>query len=529
MLVSRYRWLATLGFAFSLACGNDGTSSPSNQKPVANAGRDQSVDTGSSVTLDGSRSTDLDNELITYRWSFLAVPPTSAAVLSDATIARPTFTADVDGVYSAQLVVNDGKVDSDPNVVEVTAARANKKPVANAGENRGFALGSTVTLDGAASSDADGDTLTFSWAFISVPDGSTASLATPGAAQSSFVADREGSYVVRLTVSDGRASSSTDVTITVFGTNNKPVANAGAAQTVPIAAAVTLDGSASSDADGDPLQYGWSFVSVPSGSLAVLTGADTANPTFTADLAGEYVVQLVVGDGKEPSQPSSVVITASNGPLSVCSTETDALLCDSLAGSSTGSVRGGAFVGEQGWKSPGQIAWDVGVDLVEGAFAADLDNWNPASNSPQHRHGKEHILNMYQMPHGSAHAADDDQTGYFNVRCGSNYNGLFKFLASVSGYDDRIETRTSPPNGRIDPSVTHTVRVEWNRGGSISAFVDGSRVMTQNHGRTFHLRYVFIGTDNSGAEYGPMDGVIFKNVRVWGTTSGGTAVAKTLE
>jgi uncharacterized protein (DUF1800 family) len=92
--------------------------------------------------------------------------------------------------------------------------------------------------------------------------------------------------------------------------NRAPVANAGAAQSVTAGAAVSLDGSASADPDGDALSYSWTLTSKPSGSAATLGGSAGPKPSFTADLAGAYVVTLVVNDGLQSSAPASVTITA---------------------------------------------------------------------------------------------------------------------------------------------------------------------------------------------------------------------------
>ena len=92
--------------------------------------------------------------------------------------------------------------------------------------------------------------------------------------------------------------------------NALPVAEAGEDQTVTAGTSVMLDGSASSDDDGDSLTYAWQLVAVPEGSTAELAAAVTAMPSFTADVAGEYVIELVVNDGHEDSAPDTVTVTA---------------------------------------------------------------------------------------------------------------------------------------------------------------------------------------------------------------------------
>ena len=188
---------------------------------------------------------------------------------------------------------------------------SNSAPVANAGPDQTVSFGATVTLNGSASSDVDGDPLTYAWSFVSRPAGSLAALSNTTVVNPTFVADKAGAYVVQLIVSDGLVNSAPD-TVSISTSNSAPVANAGPSRTVSVGTTVTLDGSGSSDVDGDPLTYAWAFVSRPAGSAAALSNASVVNPTFVIDKAGTYVVQLIVNDGLVNSAPDTVRIRTGN-------------------------------------------------------------------------------------------------------------------------------------------------------------------------------------------------------------------------
>ena len=107
------------------------------------------------------------------------------------------------------------------------------------------------------------------------------------------------------------------VSVTYSSGNLIPVANAGPDQTVTTGSQVSLDGSASSDADGDPLQFSWTLTSKPGGSTASLNDAGTASPTFIADVDGNYQISLVVNDGTGDSPADTVAITSLDSSASI--------------------------------------------------------------------------------------------------------------------------------------------------------------------------------------------------------------------
>ncbi len=278
---------------------------------MADAGPDQTALVGDTVALDGTGSTDVDGDPLTFSWSLSSIPPGSSASLSNPTAVMPTFVIDEFGVYVAQLIVDDGTVASLPDTVTITTE--NSPPVADAGPDQTVFVGDTVQLDGSGSSDVDGDPLTFSWSLSSIPAGSTATPSDPTAVNPTFDIDLPGTYVAQLIVNDGTVASAPD-TVVATTTNSPPVADAGADQNVFLGDTVQLDGSGSSDADLDPLTFTWSLTVIPLGSAASLSDSTSATPSFVADVQGLYVAQLIVNDGSADSAPDTLTIDAAALP-----------------------------------------------------------------------------------------------------------------------------------------------------------------------------------------------------------------------
>lgn len=287
-----------------------------NATATANAGTDQSVVVGETVHLNGSQSFDSDQHPLTYQWAIKTAPKNSVSKLSSTTDVSPTFVPDLEGIYTFELIVHDGNINSEPDLITVTANVVDTPPVAKIiGPLNSTLDNKTIKLDGSQSSDADNDPLTYKWHFKSLPTTSKLGIDQLGDnAVVLFVADVAGQYTAELIVNDGKLDSphsSHTVTVTnpvVIPVNNPPKANAGVDEQASVGTVVKLDGSASKDVDGDNLTFSWQFVSKPTTSSAVLI--DNPNPAiklhpfpwqsaaFTADVAGEFVIALTVNDGK---------------------------------------------------------------------------------------------------------------------------------------------------------------------------------------------------------------------------------------
>ena len=363
--------------------------STQNVAPVADAGLDRKVVVGATVALDGARSFDADGDAIAYRWTLLRRPAHSVAALSSTTVARPTFVVDLEGDYIAQLVVIDatGKTSS-PSLVTFSTRDA-LRGRASAGPAQLLAQGATARVD------ADGTYLppgtaavtNVGWTLLSKPAGSAARLKTGPDARQAVTLDRSGDYVVQATLpvvarggedghehsreggrgdDHGRArnqdrdhnpdddhegsgairsrGSARPVTSLLTTGNVPPVANAGDDQRVVAGAKVTLDGSRSTDVNGDALTYRWALISRPAGSSAALDDPTSVKPAFTADIVGSYVAQLVVDDGFGHARPATAVVaTDASAPIADAGRDPLARAGDvvSLDGSASRDPEGG--------------------------------------------------------------------------------------------------------------------------------------------------------------------------------------------
>jgi hypothetical protein len=186
----------------------------------------------------------------------------------------PTFTAPFVSVggetLTFQLIVTEDSRSSEPSIVNIHVVNVNKIPVADAGADQTVQEGSAVVLNGANSFDPDAEAITFSWVQTA---GTAVLLSGANAANPTFTAPLVGpagdTLTFELTVSDGIDNSQPDyVNAFVENVNHSPIANAGADQTRDEGTLVALNGTGSTDPDGDALNYTWTQIGGPGVALS---------------------------------------------------------------------------------------------------------------------------------------------------------------------------------------------------------------------------------------------------------------------
>jgi hypothetical protein len=272
--------------------------------PVAEiTGNDRSVVYGTPPTLDVLASDD-DSDPLSYRW-YVAKGPGGAFFTSQtgaATLLQPA----VPGTYLLGCSVTDGRGGC---AAPRTRLFISSEVRASAGSNLVVPIGRRVAVEGTASSDAEGEPLSYSWVMTSSPAGTSTVIFGQDTPSAQLTPDRAGSYTLKLTASAGNGlSGAASVTVSA---NTTPVCSAGTDRLANLQTAVTLSGSAS-DADDDALSALWTILSGPGGG--VLAAQTSWTPAFTPTLAGTYILGLTVSDGRGESASSSVRVTGNSVP-----------------------------------------------------------------------------------------------------------------------------------------------------------------------------------------------------------------------
>jgi hypothetical protein len=192
---------------------------------------------------------------------------------------------------------------------------ANVAPVPNAGSPQTVTSGTLVTLNGTGSTDPDGTIAIYAWTQTGGP---AVTLLQPGTPQPTFVAPTVQlltTLTFSLIVTDNRGTASTPATVAIGvnpPANVLPTANAGLNQVVLSGATVTLNGSASADADGSIASYAWTQTA---GAAVTLSNATVSQPTFTAPTVAStttFTFSLIVSDNRGGASAASTVNIAVN-------------------------------------------------------------------------------------------------------------------------------------------------------------------------------------------------------------------------
>ncbi|MDO9265231.1 MAG: PKD domain-containing protein [Desulfosalsimonadaceae bacterium] len=278
--------------------------------PVANAGSDQTVKEGVKVTLDGTKSSDADGTIASYRWAQI---DGQQVTLSSLTASKPTFTSPyIKGgdtlIFQLTVTDNDGNTDTD-TVNIIVQWTDTSTLTADAGQDQKVLPGDTVTLDGSGSKDSGGLSIDYQWEISRASiDTSGISLSNPTGKTTSFTAPQVNGWIeFKLTVTNTGGDVDTALVMITIGNvveETDLVADAGSDLMVVSGNQVQLTGSWTSP-EGVTVTYQWEKTSGP---VISLSGSDEMapettreiNPTFKAPEIStdheEVVLQFIVKD-----------------------------------------------------------------------------------------------------------------------------------------------------------------------------------------------------------------------------------------
>ena len=300
-------------------------------------------ESGKAVTLDGSASYDSDGSVVNYTWDFGDGTQSFFPQVSHIF----TLSQNVQRDFTVKLTVKDDQGASNDTAVVITITPAippNIRPKAmlTAAPTTVF-TSQLVRLSAAGSSDADGTISPegYSWSFGDGELGSGVEV------YHRYV--KPGIFVVLLTVRDDRGATGS-ATETIYVMNIPPVARPGADMVVTTLDTVMFSGAASSDAEGEIVQYHWDF-----GDGTQAAGAVASHVYYHS---GVYEVRLTVQDDSGSASSKSINVTVKNQLPSAMSTGVNA---SAYAGDPL------LFDGSKSSDSDGRIvefSWDFGDGLT---------------------------------------------------------------------------------------------------------------------------------------------------------------------
>lgn len=351
---------------------------PANQAPLVRAGANQTITMPAGANLSGLVSDDGQppGNSLSINWSKLSGSGT--VTFANAGDAATSVSFSTAGTYVLRLTADDAEYSSFADVsitVDPAPVQVNQPPAVNPGPNQTISLpANSVTLNGTATDDAlpAGSTLTVTWIQVSGP--ATVTFDTPNNAVTTARFSAVGSYVLRLSASDGAYLVSAEVGVILTPQNQPPTANAGTDQTVLLSPGAQLNGSCSDD--GLPqgtLTTIWSKVSGPGTVTFTNPNITVTRATFSA--VGTYVLRLTAGDGAlNATDELTIVVVNDVAPPEVeITSPADGNELTEPA-TVTGSVSNGAWALEYSLNAEDGAANQVWTEVASGT--------GPIANSP---------------------------------------------------------------------------------------------------------------------------------------------------
>ena len=269
----------------------------------------------SNVALDATPSSDPENQNLSFNWTQVSGPAVS---INNANAAQANFTSPATQANIVlRVTVSDPAGNSDSTNITVTVTDAADLPptAAVVHTNISATANATVTLDASPSSDPEGLDLTYNWTQVS---GTNVTLNNSTSVQASFTTpNTNGDLIFRVTVADPAANSnSIDVTVNVLGnTNQSPTAAVSQSSiTVNEGGSVTLDGSSSSDPEGQNLTFSWAQVS---GTTVSISNGNSSTASFVApqvNANSNLVFMLTVTDSEGATDSINVTVSVTDQP-----------------------------------------------------------------------------------------------------------------------------------------------------------------------------------------------------------------------
>ncbi|MCB0192985.1 MAG: PKD domain-containing protein [Anaerolineae bacterium] len=383
-----------------------------NLDPTADAGGPYQTTINVSTNLTGSGS-DVAADTLTFEWDLNGDGTFETSGMT------PSYTWTTPGLKTITLRVTD---DDGGSTTDTASVDVGSPPTANPGGPYTANEGTAITFNGSASSDPDGDSLTYLWNF---GDGS----ATATGAIVNHTYGDNGTYTVSLTVNDGRGGVST-VSTNVTINNVAPTANVGGPYSGDEGSTINFDGSGSSDPGAnDTLTYAWNFGDGVTGS--------GQTPSHTYDDNGTFTVELTVTDKDGASTSQSTTVTIANLPPS--------------------ANAGGPYSGDEG----STINFDAGGSSDPGVNDTLTYDWDFGDGTTDSGATVAHTYDddgNYTVTLTVTDNDGDTDTDTINVPIAN-----LDPTANAGGpYNTTVDTPISLSGSGTDPSVTDPLTFDWD-------------------------------------------------------------------